>query len=376
MSPRLPGASCVLAAVMMLALGVPEASAYPGFGRRAYETVYVPSTASILLEPTAYYLPTSYFDYTPTVYTSTTYLPSSYVVRPTSYLVSPTTYIRPTTYYSPTRYVVRRPLVTTSSSIVERAYYVPTVTTLDLPLIRTSSSLSLCCDDPISSGSLGTVISDEPVYDRPAETPDLDTNTDIPAPASTPSGSQQPASGEPPLDPGVIRSEPRQPSTVRPTDSPPAAAQPVTPLGEPDLPLVDPSDINPPLPPPADEIPLGPGETDSGSERTTLRPTFSRPLAEARSGLLGKIVSAVTGEPEAGVTVTLTSPSDRFRARTATTDANGTFSVILPEGDWTVTIPKPGEAAGASTIDRFITVSGGVITDDQNREVTLMTINR
>lgn len=381
MSPRLPGAPCVLVAAMMLALAVPEASAYPGFGRRAYETVYVPSSGSILLDSTAYYVPTVYAStsyYVPTVYTSTSYVPTRYVVSSTSYL-------RPTAYYVPTRYVVERPVVSTSS-IVERAYYVPTVTALDLPLVRTTSSSPLCCDDTLGSSS--GIVSDEPVYALPPEASNDDTN-EIPAPANRPSGSSASSSpvsgGEPDLNPGDIH---RQPPVTRQSDSPPPAGQPSNTAEDP-LPLIDPNDdppaprpapagldINPPPAPPAEDVSRAPSATDGGSQRTTLRPTYTRPLAEARSQLLGKVLSAVSGDPEDGVLVTLTNRSGRFEPRTATTASDGTFSITLPEGDWTVAVPKPNDPAGALTIDRDITVSGGVITDDQDRQVTLMSINR
>ncbi len=144
MISRVPRALTVLlATAVMFALGSSRASAYGLFHNRAYETVYVPSSASVLIEPTAYYVPSSFTSYyTPTVYATSTYVPSRYVLGSTAY-------IRPTSYYAPTRYVVRRRPVYATSAVVDTAYYLPTTTTLDLPLIRTSASVE-CCGDSVA----------------------------------------------------------------------------------------------------------------------------------------------------------------------------------------------------------------------------------
>ncbi len=119
-----------------------------------------------------------------------------------------------------------------------------------------------------------------------------------------------------------------------------------------------------------------PEAASGGPERReALRPTFNR-VSLARSTLQGKVVSAVSGEPQNRVVVTLSDRSGRFIPRTTTTDDSGDFSIVLPEGDWIASVSKPGDEDVSATIDHYLTVSGGVITDDQNREVTLLTINR
>jgi hypothetical protein len=75
------------------------------------------------------------------------------------------------------------------------------------------------------------------------------------------------------------------------------------------------------------------------------------------------------------VNVVIASAVGRFRDRTVTTDADGRFSAVLPEGDWTVRVPAAGSNPDADSVWP-ITVAGGLITDDQDREVATLTINR
>ena len=92
-----------------------------------------------------------------------------------------------------------------------------------------------------------------------------------------------------------------------------------------------------------------------------------------RSLLQGRVVSATTGTPEKDLNVVISSAVGRFRDRTVTTDKDGRFSVVLPEGDWNVRVPVAGSKADSIWP---ITVAGGLITDDQDREVATLTINR
>jgi hypothetical protein len=100
-----------------------------------------------------------------------------------------------------------------------------------------------------------------------------------------------------------------------------------------------------------------------------MKPSYG----SARVRLDGKVASALSGKPESAVPVTLVPNSNLFRNRVATTDDQGRFNVLLTDGDWTVQVPRPD---GKGTIDRLITVSGGLVTDDQDREITSLTVNR
>src|ERR1700752_959636 len=105
------------------------------------DTVYVPSSSTILLQPTSYYyVPTTYSYVSPTGYTTASCVSASYYTTPTTYIV-------PTTYSSPARYVVRRyvqrPVVSTTS-YVPTTYYLPTTVSVDLPVLSTSSTVACC----------------------------------------------------------------------------------------------------------------------------------------------------------------------------------------------------------------------------------------
>ena len=164
---------------------------------------------------------------------------------------------------------------------------------------------------------------------------------------------------------------------------------PAPPASEIVPPPVTPGELPPPVAPAApSDLPgdapaapelINPSDVTSGPDfqearRPALRDEDVRRVETARSTLSGRVMSAVSGKPESGVAIVVSDFQKRFRDRLATTDANGEFEVVLPEGDWTVSVPKV--SGGGQSIDRAVTVGGGLITDDQNREVTRLTINR
>jgi hypothetical protein len=287
---------------------------------------------TILYEPVSYYIPTSYV-------TRSYYVPTSYVA--TSYVAAPTVYLAPTTYYAPTRYVVRRyrPVTTTRYTVVPTTYYLPTTTTLDLPVLATSASVACCDPAPV-------ICDTAPAAERP-----------VPPPASsggTSSGSQaSPAGEEPEFQPGTLNSTATQPRS--------RSGSQLNNETDTDRPLV---------PPPADTT--SPPAAPPATERESYRPKLPA-ASTARSTLSGRVLSVVSGQPEKGVEVVIANAVGRFKDKTVTTNDKGEFSVVLPESDWIVKVPKTD---GTGTIDADVTVSGGLVTDSQNREVSLLTINR
>jgi hypothetical protein len=282
------------------------------------DTVYV-------YEPTAYYVPSRYV-------ATGSYIPTSYVLSTTSYVV-------PTSFVVPTSYVVRRyrPTVTYAPT----TYYLPT--TLNIPLLTSTAAAVACCDP--APTICDTVA---PAVDRP-----------VPAPASASAGSatNPDASGggsAPALDPNVLNSTPR--GGTRPGQGTPQSGTTTPSETDTTAPLVPPPADNgsPPIVPPA-------GSRDA-----------LKPLPPARGTLSGRVLSETSGQPEKGVEVTFANAVGRFRDRTATTDDQGRFSVVLPEGDWTVKVARDG----GGTFDQDVTIAGGLITDEKDRAVSSLTIKR
>ena len=224
-------APSLVAAVLLMGQTATRAQTY-------VERVYVPTSTSILVEPTSYYVPTSSVVYAPTsaVYATTSvlrptsyyvptryvnsnsilstssYVPSSYVVQRTGFLgLGRTTYYVPSSSILSTSYVSTSYYVPTSSVVYRPTrYYLPTTTTLSLP---TLSSASECCD------SQPAVVYDSPlVSDRVIESSESDGGLEMEEipPAASPrssanSGSPAASSGassEPKLNSNVLRSEP------------------------------------------------------------------------------------------------------------------------------------------------------------------------
>lgn len=343
------------------------------------ETVYTP-TSSILT------VPTSYVSTVPTSYVSTSYLPTAYVVptslsysglqtvrySPTSYYLTESAYIlprrvyRPTTYYSPRSYYLPRTYVTRSLvdyDLTPTSYYLPT--TIDMPLVTTSAS-SLCCEvqpacDTVAPAAAAPSVPANNGSSNGSSTfnPDTGTNGETPS-LENPNK--------------VIESSPKAAAPVVPKDSsvgtPPAAP------AQPPANSAAPAEVNPsnPVAPAPDEDLLGPPPAEpptAGLQHEVQRPVYR--ASTARSTLHGKIVSATDGKPEKGVTITLADARGRFKDKMKVTGDDGTFSIVLPEGDWTVLVPS---ADGKTVIERPITVSGGLITDDKDTAVSMLTLNR
>jgi hypothetical protein len=303
------------------------------------ETVY--TSPSVLTVPTAYVIPSSYTTYvTPSVY-----VPTSTLI-PTYYRTSATSYVYPTYYYRPSllfpRRYLRRELVATTAvydySVVPTTYVVPTVS---YPVVSTASTLcdsapSVIAMAPRSSGS-GT------------------------------SGGDASGTAEPGLDRNTIRSSPRNNAGAGGANA-----------GGGNAGVANPADADVPNSPAPDagEAPNLIQPKGDGERHQAQRPAFGnapRAVGLARSVLRGRIVSALDGKPEKGVNVVVMDARGRFRDKTATTGADGRFALMLPEGDWTVRVPK---ADGQNFADREITVAGGLITDDRDQEVSNLTINR
>jgi hypothetical protein len=95
--------------------------------------------------------------------------------------------------------------------------------------------------------------------------------------------------------------------------------------------------------------------------------------ASFRNVLIGVVQSSASGEPEEGVRLTLTNPSDRRLAKVTSTDAFGRFAVCLADGDWTVNVTMPSGRVYAVSQLR---VSNGQITDSLGRRIPSLEITR
>lgn len=423
MPPRVSRA-VLLSAILLFPIGRAPADTI-------IERVYVPTT-SVVEVPT--YTTTSATVYVPRTYTTT-----STVLRPTTYTLSPTAYIVPTSsvvrtsYVVPTRYIVPTSYVAPTTYVTRR--YVPTVSLIPTSvstLLRTSAEVPLCCDSapvvttvaadpcetgtrtvieaPLSDGATRgeSVPADEPI--DPPSTPNGALRSGPSDPVVNPDADSTRTGEAPGLDPKTLQSTPRsQPANPPTPPAAPAASEldipaplsdvppPSTPVVEPNTPEVPLADEPPapapaavPATPPHDPAPplSTPAGTPGGAataDHSAMRPALSRNAGETpsprtgvgtgtRSMLQGRVVSAATGAPEKGLNVVISSAVGRFRDRTVTTDNDGRFTAVLPEGDWTVRVP----VAGASSADSVwpITVAGGLITDDQDREIATLTINR
>lgn len=395
MQPRRNAATLAALSLMTLALAAQSHAA----GRRV-ETVFVPTPVETVLA-------------VPTTYVASTYVTTA-AVRPTYYLpttayVMPTTaYLVPTVRYSAARPLflsraVERPLVTTSRlystvDLVPTYYTRPLVTTsrvyYDLtPTVYADSvvatSYDPCCEPAVA---MAPTVSQAPL---PAPAPAVSSQVRPQAPSSrtqqAPVQADRPPSrvieSEPTLEPVPQASQgATSPVTLPPatgateaerSTAPPAGASTSPPA--PTSPLDTPAPTSPlDTPAPASGIdlpPPAPAESEQRYEarRPVLTNEALRPVVPSLTALRGLVVASGSERPEEGVTVIVSDQMRRFRDRSATTDAQGRYQINLPDGDWRV------QVAGASgrlyEVSR-ITVSGGQIIDDQDRQVPRLLITR
>lgn len=401
-------------------------------------TAYVVPSSYSYVVPTVYsrvsYTVPEVTTWTPTSY-GTTYVPTSYYVRervarrPLFSRLFPrrSEYIVPTTIYYPTTTVVP----------TQYRYYAPTV--FEYPVIsevayRTVPTSTVVCDDTVVTAAAPSrierpVVRDEPVRER-AEAAPRDSSAEseaeedrsavsskvpeapaessvIPkkAPASSqpkvvepePAPESQPAASPPvppaapapkppavkeetrstapaPTTPAKESGLPKSQAGAKPTapgasgkkpETGPGAAgaipAPTAPGGEPPLPEPAPpasGDLEPPLP------------TDLPKSRQSLKPVLQLPRL---TSLKGRVLSETSETPEEGVRVTVSSRTRAFEDRIAYSNQAGRFSVKVPDGDWTVKVTMP---SGRVYSVYEVTVTNGVIVDDQGREVPGLLITR
>jgi len=397
--------SPVLAAALWAMGAGRDASAYDVW----VETVDWVPTSSVVGVPS--YLATSYV--VPTSFAAPAVYATAYA---TESVVLPTTYVAPASYVVPTYYETRfrrslfgrrliptgRTYYTTAASYFPTtlyypsSYVVPTVfasspTVVDREVIATAYSPSTaCCGDAVVAPTSVRVIAPEPAPSRVAEparreprarleedldeAPSLPSNVD-PVPAPRPAPRPAPVESSPrPADAGsppAPQAAEREQSTARPAEGSNAPA----PIPAPKAP----ADQSPPPSSPADDG-LLPAPQDhlgyNSSRRESLRPVYDPARmsdAAARNVLFGRVRERISREPEEGVQVLLSNRTGAFDERTAMTDAFGRFAVRLPDGDWTVKVAMPSGRVYAVS---EITVSNGLITDDQGRDVPSLTITR
>jgi hypothetical protein len=381
------------------------------------ETVDWLPTSSVSILPTSYVLPTSYI--APTVYTSAYVVDSA--LTPTSYVVPsyyetrfrrslfgrrliPTgrTYYTPTTLVSSTRYFP-------TTLYYPTAYYVPTTyrtvvpTVLDRSVVATEyvRESSACCPDatPLALAPTRTIAPERPsgasaarsrrpeVRSEPEYQDDVDAiSSDVPEPAPRPRASQEnsgvrkppetakPRAGEggspPAAPPAERRDTPARPDdAARPDVSTAPEPAPATTPEKPKAPAGGDGLLNAPAP-----IPTEPDDAEFRTE--SRKPVYDASRAfrtSSRNVLFGRVRERETRELEEGVRVVLSSRTNAFDDRTALTNAFGEFAVRVPDGDWTVKVAMP---SGRVYPVSEITVSNGLISDDQGRDVPSLTITR
>jgi hypothetical protein len=73
--------------------------------------------------------------------------------------------------------------------------------------------------------------------------------------------------------------------------------------------------------------------------------------------------------------VILVDRQGRFADRTTRTDANGRFSLALPEGDWTIVLTMPS-GRELPVEEGLVTASAGKVSDRWGRELSNLVISR
>jgi hypothetical protein len=418
---RLP----VLAAILWVGAG---SSVWAlGYNRSAAETVYVLPSTTTLAVPTSYLvsssyvLPSAYYTYTPTYY-STTYVSEPVVLAPTSYVAtayystwfprlrglfnrplvatSATTYV-PTTYatayYFPTYYSTYRPT----------AYYTPTV--LSYPTVWETAyvtSPTSWCDEVASTaaprsatpstGAAGARGGEgsRTVQSQPTEESAIP-STVPPPPAREPAAPnrsreesarakiQNPPGGGDNTPPTPIPVPREQTTAPRPDANRSAGGQGAGSTTERQTggATTTPSRPNPPNAPGQQDgrtLPLEPSDAPGTVRSESRRPAFpSRTLrTDLRNVLRGSVVSQDSGEPLEGVRLAFSSRTNTMVDRVTLSDAFGHFAIRLPDGDWTVKVTMPSGRASVPMGVRYVTASNGKVTDEQGVEIPSLLIER
>jgi hypothetical protein len=256
-----------------------------------------------------------------------------------------------------------------SSSYVPTSYVYPTI--YDYPIATVASASP--CDGVAAVRSAAPPVRSEsvrepssavdrsreeaapPRYEEPPRPLESEPRT-APAPAPEPA----PPQDEVPQNPGP---PPAETKTTLPPPSAGAAdanSPPVAPSGDAGFPPIPNSPAGGPNP--GDKAPY-----------QVRRPVYGAVPQAIRNVLSGRVVSGETGDLEPGVEVIVSSQTHAFRDRVTTTNAQGRYSLRVPDGDWTVSVVMPsGRAYPVSQI----TISGGEISDDLGRRVPSLKITR
>ncbi len=360
-------ARAFLVSASLCAITLPRAQAHLGRSSGVVETVYVPSVLTVpttYYASTSYYVPTTYSVLTPTVYTSSVLTPTTYYVEPTAYLVG-TSY--QTTSLAVRRRLAARPFYTTTSSyyvdLTPTTYYAttywPTTTTLDLPSLTPTSYTCDPCAVPSATTTSSVQVAPQAGGNKKgaAKAPPVAIESE-PGGRGTGAGNTSPAPSG--AEPGSTGAEPpfEFPTPVTPTPEKPGSAGAETPVSPP--------------PPAEGGVSAPPEPIERQSYKPT--PTVMRPRASslAPGALRGEVVSGSDNQPQARVKVVFSDLRQRYKDREATSNEQGYFEVVLPDGDWAVQI---AETDGKTTPYGTITSAGGRFLDDSNRQVSSLRIN-
>jgi hypothetical protein len=115
---------------------------------------------------------------------------------------------------------------------------------------------------------------------------------------------------------------------------------------------------------------------DDGTGRTSFRPRATdltrQTSGTALGALRGEVVSATDGKPQPNVRVVFSDLRNTFKDRERQTDATGRFDLMLPNGDWAVSV---AELDGKMTPYGSITATSGRFFDERDRLVSSLRIN-
>lgn len=127
-------------------------------------------------------------------------------------------------------------------------------------------------------------------------------------------------------------------------------------------------------PAPADDDPTS-GLIEPGT-RSAYRPAYTELNARSEGplpgALRGVVVSGADAVPQAGVKLIFSDARQTYRDRERVSDAEGRFEVLLPNGDWNVSVV---ESDGKLTPYGSLTSSGGRFFDERDRTVSSLRIN-